>query len=504
MLQTLKNAWKTKDLRSKILFTIFILLVYRIGTVIPVPFVDAHSFSAGLDGTILQQIDVFSGGAFGTATLFALGVTPYINASIIIQLLTVVFPKLGDIAKNDKEKMNVITKVTTLILALVTAIGYYFMLRNAGALTANALNSNITWLYAIVIIACFCAGAAIVMWLGDRINERGIGNGISMILFANIIAQLPTFFYSLVAKVIIPTFGIEADNELLYIIGSIVFALVVTAILIGPFIFVIFVTGSERRIPIQYAKRVVGRKMYGGQSSNLPIKLNMTGVMPVIFASSIVGLLPTILSFCGINESSEGFWGGVCRFFSASGVVYPILFFILIVAFSYFYTQISFDPVEVSNNIKRQGGTIPGIRQGRPTAMYIKKILGKVTLAGALFLSIVAILPIVLGPHVFTPIIERILTASNQELINEWQAMQDPSSIYYQIYGEANIGQLANQMFTGSADTTPMDAISSQASSLASVFTFGGTSILIIVGVVLETFRELEAQLTMRNYKGFL
>ena len=492
MLQTLKNAWKTKDIRVKILFTIFILLIYRIGTVIPVPFVDAHDFSSMYSGTILEQMDAFSGGAFGTATLFALGVTPYINASIIIQLLTVVFPKLADIAKNDKEKMNNITKVTTIILALVTAIGYYYMLLRYNALSATAMHSKMSWLYAIVIIVCFCAGASVVMWLGERINERGIGNGISMILFANIVSQLPTFFYSLVAKVIIPTFSYE-ETAVAYAIASIAFALVVVAILVALFVFVIYVTGSERRIPIQYAKRVVGRKMYGGQSSNLPIKLNMTGVMPVIFASSIVSLLPTILQFCGVTEASDGFWGGVCRFFSGSGVAYPIMFFILIVAFSYFYTQISFDPIEVSNNIKRQGGTIPGIRQGRPTAMYIKKVLNKVTLAGALFLSIVAILPIILGPHVFTPILEHIFMAEpSVQAYQETVAMSPGNEAIY------------NYLYTGNSSTSPISLIQANAQSLASVFTFGGTSILIIVGVVLETFRELEAQLTMRNYKGFL
>ena len=492
MLQTLKNAWRTKELKMKIIFTILILLVYRIGTVIPVPFVDAHDFSSSYSGTILEQINLFSGGAFGTATLFALGVTPYINASIIIQLLTVVFPKLGEIAKNDKDKMNAINKITTLIIALVTAIGYYFMLRNANALTAPAMQGGAAWLYAIVIIVCFCAGASIVTWLGDRISERGIGNGISMILFANIVSQLPTFFYNLVATVIVPTFS-YGDNKVLYIIGSILFALVVTAILVGLFIFVIFVTGSERRIPIQYAKRVVGRKMYGGQSSNLPIKLNMTGVMPVIFASSILSVIPTILQFCSITEESKGFWGGFLRVFSSSGIVYPVLFFVLIIAFAYFYTQISFDPVEVSNNIKRQGGTIPGIRQGRPTAMYIKKILNKVTLAGALFLSIVAILPIVLGPHVFTPILETIF-------------MAEPSVQTYQEAIAENSGNAwyYNYLMTGNYAISPIDMVKSNAQALAGVFTFGGTSILIIVGVVLETFRELEAQLTMRNYKGFL
>ncbi|MBR5817695.1 MAG: preprotein translocase subunit SecY [Clostridia bacterium] len=492
MLQTLKNAWRTKELKMKILFTVFILLVYRIGTVIPVPFVDAHDFSSSYSGTILEQINLFSGGAFGTATLFALGVTPYINASIIIQLLTVVFPKLGEIAKNDKAKMNAINKITTLIIALVTAIGYYFMLRNAEALTATAMHGGMAWLYAIVIIVCFCAGASVVTWLGERVNDRGIGNGISMILFANIVSQLPTFFYNLVATVIVPTFS-YGDDKVLYIISSILFALVVTAILVALFIFVIFVTGSERRIPIQYAKRVVGRKMYGGQSSNLPIKLNMTGVMPVIFASSILSVLPTILQFCNINEQSKGFWGTTLRVFSSRGVVYPILFFILIIAFSYFYTTISFDPIEVSNNIKRQGGTIPGIRQGRPTAMYIKKILNKVTLAGALFLSVVAILPIILGPHVFTPILETIF-------------MAEPGVKTYQEAIAENAGNAwyYNYLMTGNAQISPIDMVKSNAQGLAGIFTFGGTSILIIVGVVLETFRELEAQLTMRNYKGFL
>lgn len=492
MLQTLKNAWKTKDLRNRILFTIFILLIYRIGTVIPVPFVDAHTFAQGFSGTILEQINAFSGNAFGMGTLFALGVTPYINASIIIQLLTVVFPKLSEIAKNDKEKMNTITKVTTLILSVVTAIGYYFMLKTGDGqgnsyLSPVALGS-MSWFYAIVIITCFCAGASIVMWLGERINEHGIGNGISMILFANIISQFPNFFYTLIAHVVVPTFGYE-NSKALYIIGSILFALVVTAILVGLFVFVIFVTGSERRIPIQYAKKVVGRKMYGGQSSNLPIKLNMTGVMPVIFASSILSLVPTILQFCGITADSEGFWGGVCKQLSQSGIVYPILLFIFIIAFSYFYTQISFDPVEVSNNIKRQGGTIPGIRQGRPTAMYIKKVLGKVTLAGALFLSIVALLPILLS-HLFTPIISSILMGD----FGDYATFVENSG-YASFLDEASLKSLYNS-YASSYKAT--------ASQLASVFTFGGTSVLIIVGVVLETFRELEAQLTMRNYKGFL
>ncbi len=475
MLQTLKNAWKTKELRDKILFTLFILLIYRLGTVIPVPFVEAHSFADSFSGTILDQMNILSGGSLGTATLFALGVSPYINASIIIQLLAVVFPKLAELTKNDKEKMNLITRIATVILAIVTAIGYYFLLKNNGALTnsATSADNSAAWFYGIVIVACYVAGASVIMWLGERINERGIGNGISMILFANIISSIPSFFYNLVSLVV-STYQYE-EKAWLYGIISTVFALLLIAVMVVMFIFIIWVTGSERRIPIQYAKRVVGRKMYGGQSSNLPIKLNMTGVMPVIFASSIVSLVPTILALCGVTKETETGWGTVYRILSSEGVVYPILLFVLIIAFAYFYTQISFDPIEVSNNIKRQGGTIPGIRQGRPTAMYIKKILNKVTLVGALFLGIVAVLPVVAGPHILQHIVYWILEGSIATI--------DKSNWLYTYY---------------------VSSIESSATSLTSVFTFGGTSLLIIVGVVLETFRDLEAQLTMRNYKGFL
>ena len=475
MLQTLKNAWKTKELRSKILFTLFILLIYRLGTVIPVPFVEAHSFADSFSGTILDQMNILSGGSLGTATLFALGVSPYINASIIIQLLAVVFPKLAELTKNDKEKMNLITRVTTVVLAIVTAVGYYFLLKNNGALTnaATSADNKSAWFYGIVICACYVAGASVIMWLGERINERGIGNGISMILFANIISSIPSFVYNLVSLAV-STYQYEVKTWL-YALVSTVFAILLLAVMVALFVFIIWVTGSERRIPIQYAKRVVGRKMYGGQSSNLPIKLNMTGVMPVIFASSIVSLVPTILALCGVTADTKTGWGTVYRILGSDGVVYPVLLFVLIIAFAYFYTQISFDPIEVSNNIKRQGGTIPGIRQGRPTAMYIKKILNKVTLVGALFLGIVAVLPVVAGPHVLQHIIFWILEGSIATL--------DKSNWLYTYY---------------------VSSLESSAASLTSVFTFGGTSLLIIVGVVLETFRDLEAQLTMRNYKGFL
>ena len=467
MLQTLKNAWRTKDIRSKLLFTLFILLLYRIGTVIPVPFVDAHDVTTQMSGTILDYMNLLSGGSLGQATLFALGVSPYINASIIIQLLTVVFPKLGEISKTDKKKMGFITRITTVGLAIVTAIGYYFLIVNGQigiglAPEATKGENNLYWMYSIVIIVCYIAGASLVMWLADRINEHGIGNGVSMILFANIVTSLPNQCITMY-RLVRGTFAYEKPVG--YVILSIFFLLFIVAIVLAMTVFVIFITGSERRIPVQYAKRVVGRKMYGGQSSNLPIKLNMTGVMPVIFASSIVSLLPTILMLFGVTGEGKGFWNWAYRFFGSDGFVYPIVFFVLIIAFAYFYTQITFDPVDVANNLKKQGGAIPGIRQGRPTSDYIKKILNKITLAGALFLSIVAVVPVIAGPHIIQHIIEWILSGN---------AYSDP------------------------------DTIAQAAKYYSSIFTFGGTSLIIVVGVALETFRELEAQLTMRNYKGFL
>ena len=466
MLQTLKNAWRTKDIRGKLLFTMLILLLYRIGSVIPVPFADAHDFAGQFNGTILQYLDVLSGGSLGQLTLFALGVSPYINASIIIQLLAVVFPKLGELSKTDKKKMAFITRITTVILAVITAIGFYFLLVNSGALTPEATKGvgQFFWFYGIVIVACYVAGASLVMWLADRINEHGIGNGVSMILFANIVTTIPNQciqLYGLIAD----TF--YYDKAALYATLAIVFAILLVAVVLAMTVFVIFITGSERRIPVQYAKRVVGRKMYGGQSSNLPIKLNMTGVMPVIFASSIVSLVPTILALCGVTAETKSGWGTFAKIVGSDGVIYPIVFFALIIAFAYFYTQITFDPVEVANNLKKQGGAIPGIRQGRPTSDYIKKILNKITLAGALFLSIVAVLPVIAGPHIIRHIIEWIYSGNASYA----------SNVSY---------------FEGLAQ------------QLSGVFTFGGTSLIIVIGVALETFRELEAQLTMRNYKGFL
>ena len=480
MLQTLKNAWNTKDIRNKLLFTLLILAIYRVGTVIPVPFVEGNGFAATFSGTILDYMNTLSGGALGAMTLFALGVQPYINSSIIIQLLAVVFPKLGEIAKSDKKTMGYITRVTTVILGVVTAIGYYFLLKSSNLLTADALEGKNAWFYAVVIVACYTAGASLVMWLAERINEKGIGNGVSVILFANIIASVPSFIKNL-ADFVINTYS-YTDKAWMYGIISTVFAIVFVAFLLALIAFVIFVTGSERRIPVQYAKKVVGRKMYGGQSSNLPIKLNQTGVMPVIFASSMVSLLPTlfqVLENAGAIKNPDGFWAKFADAIGSNGVIYPIALFLLIIGFAYFYTQITFDPMEIANNLKKQGGAIPGIRQGRPTADYIRKILNKITLVGALFLGVIAVLPIILGPHVLQHFFEWVIKAGY-------------AVSYEQYAGTDYMIQYLDSM------------VKQSASSLTSIFTFGGTTLLIVVGVANELYRELEAQLTMRNYKGFL
>ena len=458
MFQTLKNAWKTQELKTKLLFTLLIVILYRLGASIPVPFVSSAIHSANFLQSAGYAFQLIAGDAFGQATLFALSVSPYITSSIIMQLLTIAIPALERMAKDGEEgkkKIGMITRFVTVALALVTAIGYTNLLDSYQYLEFGDVNKTFG---KIVMIACYCAGASLVMWLAERINEFGIGNGISIILFANIVARFPNTFVGLYNMIRYS----EGAGQL---ISSIIWAVFIIALLLVIYWLIVWFTDSERRIPVQYAKRVVGRKMYGGQSSNLPIKLNMTGVMPVIFASSIVSLLPTILMLCGIDGTGKGFWEWAYRFFGSDGFVYPLAFFVLIIGFAYFYTQITFDPVDVANNLKKQGGAIPGIRQGRPTSDYIKKILNKITLAGALFLSVVAVLPVIAGPHLIQPLVEWILSGNT----------------YY------------------SAAT-----VETAAKSYSSIFTFGGTSLIIVVGVALETFRELEAQLTMRNYKGFL
>lgn len=436
MFQTFKNAFKIPDLRNKILFTLFIILLYRIGVAVPVPYIQTGIENVFGSGSIFDYLNLLSGGALEQATLFALGVSPYINASIIIQLLAIAIPALEKLSKEGEEgrkKLDSITRYVTVALALVTSFGYYMLMKNYNAVT------NTGAFTAVVIISCYCAGAALVMWLAEKIDEKGIGNGISMILFANIISRLPSMFRTMWNT----AYGWMQKGGL-GILWGVLFILCIIAFMIALVGVVVFLTESERKIPVQYAKRVVGRKMYGGQSSVLPIKLNMTGVMPIIFASSICSLPATIMLF--IKEpTTAGFGKSVYNFFKnisdPTSIVYVIVYFILIIAFAYFYIAISFNPVEVANNLKKNGGFIPGIRPGKPTSDYISKILSKITLIGAIYLGVIAIFPMILT-------------------------------------------MISKSTFQG--------------------IMFGGSSLLIVVGVALETTREIEAQMTMRHYKGFL
>ena len=444
MFKTLKNAWKIQEIQNKILFTLLIILLYRVGSAIPVPYVQRgilDSFNAAYGGTIFNYMSILSGGAMAQATLFALSVSPYITSSIVIQLLTVAFPdSLGKMAKDGEEgqkKIKKLTRYITVGIALVTAYGYTALLANNGWLDSNHITWGGMWaangftgtVNALGIISSYVAGAAIIMWLAELIDAKGIGNGISMILFFNIISRGPSLIQQL--------WNMVAYNKNGLVVGILLGVLSI-AITLGMVILVIWVTHSERRIPIQYAQRVVGRKMYGGQGTNLPIKLNMTGVMPIIFASSIVSVPATIATFFATDN---GFRVWVEKWLGTQSWLYVIVYLVLIVAFAYFYILISFNPMEVANNIKNNGGSVPGIRTGKPTADYITKILNRITLIGAFFLIIVAGLPMV-------------------------------------------INIISGGTFT----------------SLA----FGGSSLLIVIGVAIEVFTDIEAQITMRNYKGFL
>ena len=436
MFKTFANAWKITDLREKLLFSAFIILLYRIGVAIPVPFLDAatlESVMQGTEGSILQYLNILSGNAFSQATLFALGISPYITSSIVMQLLAVAIPALERWSQDEegKKKINQITRVVTVALALITSIGYYMMLKNNGAITADGQG----FFGATIIVACYCAGSALVMWLAEKINDKGIGNGISLILFANIVSRGPAIVSTLWTYV--RGRGTTSTGTSISVPVGIVIAVASIVIGLGMITFIVFMTDSERRIPVQYAKKTVGRKMYGGQSSNLPIKLNMTGVMPIIFANSIISLPATIAVFL----PNSGFKTWLNNTFSASSWLYAILTLVLIIAFAYFYVAISFNPTEVANNLQKNGGSVRGIRPGRPTADYIRKITNRITLIGAIFLSVIAVLPII-------------------------------------------INICSGGVMSGLA--------------------FGGSSIIIVVGVVLETAREIEGQMTMRHYKGFL
>ena len=428
MFATIRNAWKIPELRKKLIFTLFILLIFRLGSAIPVPYVDVQAlstyFTSQLSGTILGLYNAMSGSAFSQATVFALGIQPYINSSIIIQLLTIAIPYLERLSKEGgeegKKKLQRISRYTTLALALLMGWAYYMMLANASGLLTDT-----GFLAGLVIVLTFTGGACLVMWLGEQIDKDGISNGISMILFAGIISRIPSQVGSMVNGLIAGT--MKWYLALLLLVGVVVLLLVI-----------VFITNSERRIPVQYAKRVVGRKMFGGQSTHLPIMVNMSGVLPVIFAQSIASLPGTVMAFTGTPEG--GFWGFMNKwFFSSTSVIYMVVYFFLIIGFSYFYSTIQFNPIEIANNMKKNGGFIPGFRPGKPTADFIAKVINKITLFGAIYLAFVALLPIILGAII--------------------------------------------------KDNT---------------LAIGGTSVIIVVGVALETVKALEAQMLMRHYKGFL
>jgi len=427
VIATLKNAWRIPDLRKKIIFTLLILLLYRIGNVIPVPYIDTHLlteyFNNDLSNTILGLYNTMSGSGFSQATVLALSIQPYINASIIVQLLTVAIPVLERWAKEQgeegKKKIEKLTRFVTVGLGLLMGWAYYMMLANAG--TGIIASENKGFITATVIILTFAAGSAVVMWLGEQITAHGIGNGISMILFANIISGIPSG-----AGTIVNLLGSSNWWQALIMIVGVAMLVV----------FIVFVNDAERRIPIQYAKRVVGRKVYGGQNTNLPIKVSMSGVMPVIFAQSICSLPATICAF--VPGWTEGWWYN--NVWSASSWTYAVVYFLMIFFFSWFYATIQYDPTEISNNLKSNGGFIPGFRPGKPTSDFIQKVINKIIIFGAIYLGVVALLPIIAGKLM------------------------------------PNVQNLA----------------------------IGGTSIIIVVGVALETVKALEAQMLMRHYKGFL
>ena len=438
MFKTLKNAWGIPELKKKLLFTLLIIVLYRLGASIPVPYVSSEIFeqtSQLFGGTILQYLNMLSGEALAKATLLALGVSPYITSSIVMQLLTIALPPLERLSKEGEEgrkKITAITRIVTVVLALVTSIGYASFLNYNKLLVVEG--DKVTFFHYMVIVACYCAGAALVMWLAEKINDHGIGNGISMILFANIIAGA----WSTILSIWNTAFGKQ-----FHIVIGIALAIVVILMFLGMILLIVAMSDAERRIPIQYAKRVVGRKMYGGQNTNLPLKVNMSGVMPIIFANSIVAIPATITTFIGKKDN----WlvKFVENWFNYNTWPYLVVFLALLIAFAFFYVAISFNPVEVANNIKNNGGAIPGIRSGRPTIEFIKKVLNRITLVGALLVAFIAVFPMMLN----------IIA-----------------------------GYFGSQAFL----------------SLA----FSGSSMMIVVGVALETVRELEAQMSLRNYKGFL
>lgn len=438
MFETIRNAWKVAEIRKKLLYTLFIIIVFRFGSALTVPFLTLSKVQEWMstnatDGNFLEYLNILTGGALSKATIFSLSITPYINASIIIQLLTYALPPLERLqseGETGRKKLNQITAFVALGLSIFMSIAYYFTLKNMGAVKYTSGFEGV--FAAVVISSCFVAGSMLVVWMGNRINDKGIGNGISMILFAGIVARFPTDVGTLVT--------LTKDNPSKYLFVSIAIA-AVFIVMIG---FVVFMNESERRIPIQYAKRVVGRKQYGGQSTHIPVKVCMSGVMPIIFAMSFMSLPSTIGMFKGPYADPDGFWqrfyNGFLNFFSTTSGWYALIYFVLIIAFNYFYVSMQYNPIEIANQLRQNNGGIPGIRPGKPTSDYIQRVLSKITLVGAFFLGIIAIFPIVLG------------------------------------------------MFDNNLRSLSM----------------GGTTVLIVVSVALETVRTLESQMMMRHHKGFL
>ena len=442
MFQTLANAWKIPDLRKKILFTAFIVVIYRIGANVPVPFIsipETGLIDPAAGTTFLNYLSMMTGDAFNYGTIFALSITPYINSSIIIQLLSVAIPYLERLSKEGEEGRKKIAKITryvTLALGLLQSVAYFIYLNTKNYVLYNGDETLPKVFQAIVIITILTAGTTLVMWLGEQINGKGIGNGISIILFAGIVSRIPAEMTMLFSAD-----GYFGKGKIYYFLSP--FVLVCYLLMIA---YIVWMDNAERRIPVQYAKRVVGRKMYGGQNTHIPIKVNMSGVMPVIFASSILSLPPTIELFVAGKISEESFWNTFFGWFAPTSVVYAVLFFLMIIFFAYFYAAIQYNPTEMANNIRSNSGTIPGIRPGKPTAQFIEKIISRIILLGALLLSVVA-----LFPTVFTIVTEAIL--------GEGKGMN---------------------------------------------ISLGGTSIIIMVGVALETVKQLESQMMLRHYKGFL
>ncbi len=421
MFQTFRNAWKIPELKNRLLFTLAILVVYRLGSAIPVPFITGSALNQMFsNGNMLSYLDMMSGGALSRCTLFALGVTPYINASIIVQLLTVAIPALENMAKeaDGQQKMQQITRYVGGGIALVMSLGYYFVIRNMGALKYTSGTAGI-----------FTAGAQLITWCGEQIDDKGIGNGISLLIFSSIVSNWSSVYTTVTGLLT----RAAAGETRFYILLPLLLVLALVVI-----VFIVVMTNAERRITIQYAKRVVGRKQMGGQNSYLPLKLNMSGVMPIIFASAMVSIPGTIGSFLQIDQAAHPFWYAFFHTFNYTSLLYIVIYLLLILAFNYFYVAIQYNPVEIANNLRRNNGSIPGFRPGKPTSDFLTRTLNKITLMGAIFLAAVAVLPIILG----------------------------------------NLTGMSIQL--------------------------GGTSLLIVVGVALDTTRSLDSFMTMRNHKGFL